>query len=97
MQLARFRNLFTQCGNDGTRKNRDTILRAFAIANQYLVPPEVGVLDAQSHAFHHAHARAVEQATDQSVYTMQLFENARDLITREHDRQMERRFRLLDA
>ena len=97
VQLADVDEMRTQSRREIARQHRHAVLRALAVPHDDFAAREFDVLHTKAHTFHDAHARSVQQATDQPVRSLETSENVRHLLLSEHHRQARRGFRRLDA
>jgi hypothetical protein len=91
------REVRTQQPGQRIGQHGHAILATLAIAHRDLPRGEIDILDPQAHAFHQAHAGAVEQAQHQARGAIQPRQHRPHLGRREHRRQARRLLRPLDA
>ncbi|OGI61343.1 MAG: hypothetical protein A2W18_12400 [Candidatus Muproteobacteria bacterium RBG_16_60_9] len=81
-QQLHARQMFAQLLRQYRRHHGHTILVALALAHQYFVALEVNILHPQPHAFHQAHAGAVDQPRHQPLRAVEVSEQALHLARR---------------
>ena len=78
------------------RDHRDAVLATLALAHEDLAAREIEILHAQPHAFHEAHARAIEEPRHQARNAVEQCKNVTDFLACQHDRQPPRPFGAFD-
>jgi hypothetical protein len=93
MQRAHLHEVLSERRSRRLRQRRHAILVALRPAQTQLARLEVDVLHAQRESLEQAQSRPIEQSRYQPLHARELREQRAHLLTREHDRQPQRRVR----
>jgi len=95
-----FRNLDQmqrQRSRESIRQHRHSIFGAFAVANDDFATGEIDILHAKAHRFQNPHARAIEQAADETVNAVEISKHSLNFVRRQDHRKADGALRALDT